>query len=115
MSTLDGLVLLAIGWCALGAGAARAADRDPGWELHVAPYVWATPFDGTVDAHDAEAELDFSDVLDAMDAAFLLALEARKERVSLTLNGIYLRLATRPSARSRRCSRSCPRARSRWA
>jgi hypothetical protein len=79
---------------AMVAGSARAADADPRWQFTLAPYAWATAIDAELaaDGLEADAEVEFSDVLDAMDAGFLIAFEARQERVSLTANGIYLRL-----------------------
>jgi hypothetical protein len=79
------------------AGAARAEDgdaRDPSWEFSFAPYLWATAFDGTLEADGQSAEVDisFSDVLDALDAAFLGSFEARRGRFSFTSNLIYLRM-----------------------
>ncbi len=80
---------------ALMAGAASAADPDPRWEFLVAPYGWGSSLDGTLDANgvDADIEVDFSDVVDALDAGFLIAFEARRERLSLVGNAIYLRVS----------------------
>jgi hypothetical protein len=69
---------------------ARAAE----WEFSFAPYLWATAFDGTLEAegHSAEVDLSFSDVLDALDAAFLGSFEARRGRFSFNSKLIYLRM-----------------------
>jgi hypothetical protein len=68
---------------------ARAAE----WKFSFAPYLWATAFDGTLEAEAQSAEVDisFSDVLDALDAGFLASFEARRGRFSFTSNLIYLR------------------------
>lgn len=90
------------GWVGIGtlclalvAGGASAGDSDPRWQFSIAPYLWAVSIKGTLDAHGVEAEADvgFSDILDTMDAAFLIAFEARRERLSFTGNGIYLKLS----------------------
>ncbi len=85
---------LAIACCVFGAAPARGADPDPGWELSVAPYLWASALEGTLDTDVVETDIDveFSDIVDAMDAGLLVALEARRGRISLVANGIYLRL-----------------------
>jgi hypothetical protein len=81
--------------CALASGGAAAADGDPGWELSLAPYLWATSLGGTLDAGplDTDVDVDFADIVDALDAGFLVAFEARRDRLHLGANAIYLRLS----------------------
>jgi hypothetical protein len=91
-----GLFLL----CLLASPARAEADGaapsppPPKWEFSFSPYVWATAFDGTLEAagHSADVDISFSDVLDALDATFLGAVEARRSRFSFTSNLIYLRM-----------------------
>jgi hypothetical protein len=88
-------IAVAVLGVALIAGAASAADPDPGWEFIVAPYGWGVTLNGTIETDDAEADIDvgFSDIVDALDAGFLFAFEARRARVNLTTNAIYLRVS----------------------
>jgi hypothetical protein len=86
--------------CLLGllAPAARAETDDapaPGWEFLFAPYLWGTALEGTLEADGASADIDvsFSDILDALDVGVLASFEARRGKLSLTSNLIYLKLS----------------------
>ncbi len=50
------------------------------WNYMVAPYLWATAIDGnvTVRGNDIEVDTSFSDLLDILDIAFAVRLEAQK-------------------------------------
>jgi hypothetical protein len=73
-----------------------SAARSRGWQLSVAPYLWGAGLDGTVSAGRVEADVDvaFSDIFDALDIGALAAFEARRGRLSLTSNLVYLKLST---------------------
>jgi hypothetical protein len=68
---------------------------EPSWALSLAPYLWATTLEGTVDAEGVSSELDvpFSDIWDALDVGVLATAEARRGRLSLASNLIYLKLS----------------------
>jgi hypothetical protein len=70
---------------------APAGER---WSWRLAPYLWATAIDGTVALGPAEGqfEVDFDEIFESLDGAFLLALEARKGRVALLADFIFLGL-----------------------
>lgn len=50
------------------------------WQYMVAPYLWATAIDGNVTVRNTDIEVDasFSDLLDVLDIAFAIRLEAQK-------------------------------------
>lgn len=66
------------------------------WQFAFAPYIWGAGLQGTVAAGGVEADfdVDFSDIFDALDIAFLGAFEARKGKLSLTSNLSYMKLST---------------------
>ena len=76
-------------------GEADAAAA-PGWQFSLAPYLWGTSIEGTLEADQVSADVDvsFSDILDALDAGVLGGFEARRGKMSLVSNLIYLKLST---------------------
>jgi hypothetical protein len=64
------------------------------WEWRVAPYLWAAAIDGelTTENADVELEVDFGDIWDNLDSAGLVFVEARKDRLSLLGDIVYLGL-----------------------
>ena len=86
----------------LVAGASPAAGEDPpppdpaGWEFSFAPYLWGAGLEGTLEAERTTADVDvsFSDIWDALDVGVLGAFEARRGKLGLTSNLIYLKLST---------------------
>jgi hypothetical protein len=84
----------------LGSPASAEGDADataaPGWEFSLAPYLWGSAIEGTVEADDVSADVDvsFSDILDALDVGVLGSFEARRGKLSLTSNLVYLKLST---------------------
>jgi hypothetical protein len=74
-----------------------AAEEKPvesGWEISVAPYMWAISMDGNVTVRGLEADVDasFNDILDELNFAVMLAYEARKGHWGLWGNTIYSNL-----------------------
>ena len=76
-----------------GASDATASDA---WEFSVQPYLWGAGLDGTLSAEGLEADVDvsFSDIFDALDVGVLGAFEARRGRLSLASNLVYLKGST---------------------
>lgn len=72
-----------------------AAENAPGWEFSLAPYFWGSGLEGTVDADRISSDVDvsFSDIWDVLDAGVLAAFEARRGKLSVTSNAIYLKLS----------------------
>lgn len=78
------------------AASARAEEPiAPEWEFSVAPYLWMAGLDGTVEAdrHTADVDMSFSDIWDDLDIGVLTSLEARRGKLSITSNLIYLKLS----------------------
>jgi hypothetical protein len=83
--------------CILGAPA-DAQDSAPAGtdrlELSVTPYVWATALKGDVGVGKTSADVDasFSDILNNLNGALMLSLEARKGRFGLLSDTVYANL-----------------------
>jgi len=75
--------------------AAAAPATAPEWEFSLTTYLWATSLDGTLDAEDTSADIDvsFSDIWDELDVGVLAIIEARRGKLSITSNLIYLKLS----------------------
>jgi len=90
--TIGIVVLIA----ALNASTVAAEEKpaESGWEVTVAPYLWAISMDGSVTVRGLEADIDasFNDLLDEMNFGFMLAYEARKGHWGLWGNTIYSNL-----------------------
>lgn len=90
---IAGSVLVLTGlFFTLGAwGTAQAEERN--WEFTVAPYFWMSGLDGKMAAFPplppVSVDASFSDVLDALDMAFLVAGEARKGKFALVADIQY--------------------------
>lgn len=87
-------LLLPIGLLVPLAGSALAQDETDAWTWRVAPYLWTAGIDGTLTTQigQADFDVDFSDIWDNLDAAGLLFVEARRERVTLLGDFVYLAL-----------------------
>jgi len=75
-----------------GAYAADAkADR---WQFQFTPYVFAAGLDGTLGVRGVEADisLEFPDILEDLDMAFMGVFEARRGRWGFLVDGVYTRL-----------------------
>jgi hypothetical protein len=96
------LPLLALGGPASGqddAPTPAAPEPTPEWEFSVAPYLWMTGVDGSVEAdgHSANVAVSFSDIWDALDVGVLGLAEARRDKFSFVTNVIYMKLSTSAS------------------
>lgn len=84
---------------------AREADASAGspytstggeWRFSVAPYLWISGVEGSIAAERVQAdfEADFSDILDDLDFAVMGAAEARRDRLSIVANVLWLRTSS---------------------
>jgi hypothetical protein len=73
---------------ALPATAETDSDQD-GWEFGVSTYLWAAGVEGTSAAGD-EIDVSFSDVLEDLDGGLMGILAARKGKLTLIADIIYL-------------------------
>lgn len=98
MRWIAALALFAIAAAASGQAAEGDASEPTGesrWEVHVSPYLLLAGMDGTVAANGAEAEfdVDFGDIFDALDIALFGTVEVKRDRLSLTTNVMYVDLS----------------------
>ncbi len=78
----------------LAGGHARAEDAATGsapWQFSITPYVWGTALTGDVGVGKTDANVDasFKDILDHLNGALMLSLEARKGAFGLLSDSIY--------------------------
>lgn len=64
------------------------------WQFEITPYAFAAGLDGTVGVRKVKADVDAdtSDILDAMDIAGMLALEARKGKWVFLFDSVFMKL-----------------------
>ena len=91
------LLLVSAAAPVLGAAHAVAEGQPPGsdrWEVSVTPYVWATALKGDVGVGRTNADVDasFDDILNNLNGALMLSLEARKGRFGLLSDTVYANL-----------------------
>ncbi|MEG6552044.1 hypothetical protein V6C53_17575 [Desulfocurvibacter africanus] len=70
------------------------AQQGSQWEFTVAPYIWFAGLEGdlTVGDREVDVDVDFSDILDSLDVAFLGQVEARKDPWGVFLQANYFKL-----------------------
>jgi hypothetical protein len=78
----------------LAGGHARAEDTATGsapWQFSITPYVWGVALKGDVGVGKTDANVDasFKDILDHLNGALMLSLEARKGAFGLLSDSIY--------------------------
>lgn|SRR3990167_1171723 len=107
MSIFPARNLLALMLSALAVGTSHAATinkstdtaspaiLDAKWQFQIAPYIWAIGMNGTTQIGTRRAHVDasISDILNHLDYAGMLWLEANKENLGLFLNIIFATLS----------------------
>lgn len=65
------------------------------WEFEIAPYLWATSLDGTVNIGRTHAQVDqsFSDIFKHLDIGGMLWAKLRYKRFGIYFNGLYAALS----------------------
>ena len=66
------------------------------WKHEVAPYMWGAAMSGTTAVGPLEADVDasFSDILDNLEMGFMGSYRATRDRLSVTVDGIYMGLGS---------------------
>lgn len=87
------VLTLCVGALILAPLHARAEEPgvDDGWQFAAGLYLWGASIDGKTQS-DIEVGVDFDDVLDNLQMAYMSAFEARKGKWSLLADVIYLNL-----------------------
>jgi opacity protein-like surface antigen len=89
--------------CALGLNAllpaiasAQVADWTQGWSGQATIYGWLPVINGSQEGPDGQplVDLDTSDILSALDMAFMGAAELRKDKFGLLFDAVYADLST---------------------
>lgn len=84
-------------WLALvGIARAQAFDQDEeGWQFTVTPYLFGAGLDGKAGVGNVttDVEVPLSDLLDHLDAAFMVAATARKDRWIFGVDAMYFKLS----------------------
>jgi opacity protein-like surface antigen len=72
-----------------------AATAAEGWQFAVTPYLWGAGIDGTatVGLHEANVDKSFSDILNDLDFAMMVNLQARTGRFGLYTDVTFLGLS----------------------
>ncbi len=85
------LLALCVGALMLVPVQARAEEpgADDGWQFAASIYLWGMGIDGKTQS-DTEVSVDFDDILDNLEMAFLGAFEARKGKWLLLVDTSYL-------------------------
>lgn len=78
----------------LCAAAAAPAQADEPWQFQIAPYVWAAGLEGDIatipGVPAASVDASFTDVLENLDAAFMIAGEAHNGRFGIFIDILYV-------------------------
>ncbi len=80
----------------------RALDSE--WHGSIAPYVWMTALDGKVTARNLEGDVDvpFHEVLDSLDLALMVHVEAQRGATGLMFDALYADLSMDETVRNTR-------------
>jgi hypothetical protein len=92
------VILIALTLAAvLGRGQSAKADEaadGSGWSFQVTPYIWGAGLDGKIATRSelptVDVDVDFEDILDHTDFAFMLLAEARYGRFGFVTDATYL-------------------------
>ncbi len=87
-----GLLASMISALLLAATPLQAAE----WKHELAPYVWGSAMSGTTTTGPVSADVDasFGDILDNLEMGFMGAYRASRDRLSITVDGIYMGLGS---------------------
>jgi len=85
-----GVLPSTIGVVLLAATPLQAAE----WKHELAPYMWGAAISGDTTAGPVSADVDssFGDILDNLEMGFMGAYRASRDRLSITVDGIYMGL-----------------------
>jgi len=92
IDTKCSLAAAAVGLSVLTAAPLHAAE----WQHEVAPYLWGAAMSGSTAIGPIAVDVDasFSDILDDLEMGFMGTYRATRDRVSITVDGIYMGLGS---------------------
>ena len=90
-----GVFIAAVFAVLIGMPAYAEEGTDSAWKVSVAPFIWFMGLEGTVTAkgHDADVNANFSDILDNLDMAGEINIEAGTDRYGVFVQPNYLELS----------------------
>lgn len=76
------------------AGRSWGETSDPGWDVWIAPYLWALSMEGdaAIGHRKADVDVPFSDIVKDLNFGLMAFLDARKGKLGFFLNPILSRL-----------------------
>lgn len=91
----NGILIMAVLTVCSGMPLQGAEDTNSSWKVSVAPYVWFSGIDGTVTVRgrDADVHATFGDILDNLDVAGMMQVEASKDGSGFFIQPNYLKLS----------------------
>lgn len=86
------VAVLVMGAVVLVAPKAGAQSNSGGWDIALAPYLWAAGMDGTFAIGDQEQDIDvpFSDIIDNLDFALMGHLDMRNEHWVISSDLVFV-------------------------
>lgn len=93
-------VALTIGGSGVASAQSMTTPAD-GWQFEITPYIWMSGMKGDVQSGSlpkTSVDVGFSDVLDALDFAFMGAFEARNGRWGILVDALYLKVSDSATA-----------------
>ncbi len=85
MNVIRLITLVTIGMLGLSGPVLADNESDGGWDWKITPYLWATDitFDATISDMAIGGSVSFGDLLDKTDFAFMIHVDARRDRFGL--------------------------------
>ncbi len=76
------------------------AEGNNNWQFELTPYLWVVGMEGSTGPKNLEADVDmnFGDILDNLDKAFIINMEANKGQWSIWLDFIKMKLSKEGAA-----------------
>lgn len=73
-----------------------ASAPDQGWNIRVAPYLWAASMDGHASVGRIKADVDvpFTDLLKDLSGGAMLLVDVQKGRLGVGVNGLFVRVSS---------------------
>jgi hypothetical protein len=96
---LLGVVLWFVLSLLIGVGSAAAQVEDDSWDFSGAVYLWGAGLGGETRS-GSEIDVSFDDLVDNLEAGFMVAFEARRDRWSMFTDILYLDIGVERSAQA---------------